>query len=302
MKALIIGYGSIGQRHRDVLSSLNVFDAIDIVTKRRINDIRTYKSLELVDDLSTYDYFVISSETNKHFEQLMMLENEVNDKIIFCEKPLFETKKYLSVNRNYVFVGYVLRYHPLLQKLKLLLENDTAIYANVSCGQYLPSWRPGTDYRDCYSSYKDQGGGVLLDLSHEIDYIQWLLGPIVELKSYQVHQSNLEIESDDLAILIGKTEYHAIVNLSIDYISKRTHRTLRIETNNNTFNLDLINSLLIITNSEGSHEEFCLLDIERNSFYESMHRDILGLREYACTLKEGMMVMETITLVQEQNK
>lgn len=302
MKALIIGYGSIGKRHRDVLSLLNMFDAIDVVTKRPIGDARNYKDLESVDDLTIYDYFIISSETNKHFKQLKILEDKVVNKIIFCEKPLFETSKGLNISRNHVFVGYVLRYHPLLQKLKKLLENEKVIYANVSCGQYLPSWRPNTDYRNCYSAHKDQGGGVLLDLSHEIDYVQWLLGPVVELKSYQLHQSNLEIKSDDLAIIIGKTECSAVVNISIDYISKQTHRTIRVETNNNTFNLNLIDNSLIVTNKEGTHKEFGLLDAERNSFYETMHRDVLGLHEYACTFKEGVRVMDTINLVQEQNK
>lgn len=302
MKALIIGYGSIGQRHYEVLYSLNIFDEINIVTKRQIFKAKTYSSLSLVDDLNAYDYFVISSETNRHLEQLNMLESKVVDKIILCEKPLFETRKNLNVSRNHVFVGYVLRYHPLLQKLKELLEGDTAIYANISCGQYLPNWRPNTDYRDCYSAHKNEGGGVLLDLSHEIDYAQWLLGPLVELKSYQLHQSDLEITSDDLAIIIGRTERSAIVNISLDYISKQNHREIRIETNNKTFNLNLIDNLLIVTDKEGAYEDFNLLNIERNSFYESMHRDVLGLHEYACTFNEGMRVMETIDLIQEQNK
>tara|TARA_R110002126_G_C10488035_1_gene502897 strand:+ start:9679 stop:10587 length:909 start_codon:yes stop_codon:yes gene_type:complete len=302
MKALIIGYGSIGQRHHEVLSLLNIFNEINVVTKRQINNVKSYSSLYSVDNLDTYDYFVISSETNKHFEQLSFLENNLFNKLIFCEKPLFETRKTLQIERNKVFVGYVLRFHPLLLKLKSLVRNETIIYANVSCGQYLPSWRPDSDYRNCYSAYKEQGGGVLLDLSHEIDYVQWLCGSISELKSYQVHQSDLEIDSDDLAVIIGKTTESTMINLSIDYISKITHRSIRIETLKKTITVDLIDNLLTEKCKNGYYEELSLTEIERNHTYESMHRDILGFQEYACSFEEGQKVMETIYLVQEQNK
>lgn len=302
MKALIIGYGSIGKRHHEVLLSLNIFDTIDIVTKQQIKNVNTYKYLELVDDLSIYDYFVISSETSKHFEQLKMLESRVVNKLIFCEKPLFSTKENLDTSNNLIFVGYVLRYHPLLQKLKTFLEKDKAIYANVRCGQYLPNWRPNIDYRSCYSSHKNQGGGVLLDLSHEIDYVQWLLGPIVELKSYQLHQSDLQIDSDDLVLIIGKTNKAIVTNISIDYISKSTHRNIRIETNKSTFDLDLISNILIVTDQKGISERFVSSHFERNDSFKNMHCDILGLQEYVCTFEEGIKVMETINSIQEQNK
>lgn len=302
MKALIIGYGSIGQRHHEVLLSLNIFETIDLVTKQKIKDSTTYKYLELVNDLSSYDYFVISSETNKHFDQLKMLEDNVTNKLILCEKPLFESKKNLHIVNNNIFVGYVLRYHPLLQKLKSFLEEDNPIYANIRCGQYLPNWRPNIDYRDSYSAHKNQGGGVLLDLSHEIDYVQWLLGAVVELKSYQLHQSNLEIDSDDLVLIMGKTDRTAIINISIDYISKSTYRDIRIETNEKTFELDLIDNILVVTDRKGISKKFSSPEFKRNDGFKNMHCDILGVQEYPCTFLEGMKVMETINLIQEQNK
>lgn len=301
MKALIIGYGSIGKRHHEVLLSLNIFETIDLVSKQKIKDINTYEYLELVNDLSIYDYFIISSETNKHFDQLKILEGNVTNKLVLCEKPLFESKKDLNIVNNNIFVGYVLRYHPLLQKLKSFLEEDKPIYANVRCGQYLPNWRPKIDYRDSYSAHKSQGGGVLLDLSHEIDYVQWLLGSIVELKSYQLHQSNLEIDSDDLVLVMGKTDKAAIINISIDYISKSTYRDIRIETNEKTFELDLIDNILVVTDRKGISKNFSSPEFKRNDGFKNMHCDILGLQEHPCTFLEGMKVMETINLIQEQN-
>lgn len=118
MKVLIIGFGSIGKRHYDVLFKLSEVQSIDLVTKQNIENKICYKKLEVVNNINQYDYFVIASETNKHFEQLNFLEKNVKDKLIFCEKPLFESKQDLEIKNNRVFIGYVLRFHPLLEKLK----------------------------------------------------------------------------------------------------------------------------------------------------------------------------------------
>ena len=155
MKVLIIGFGSIGKRHYEVLSKLSKVQSIDLVTKQDIQEKVCYKNLEVVDNINQYDYFVISSETNKHFEQLKFLKENVKNKLIFCEKPLFESKKDFEIKNNKIFVGYVLRFHPLLEKLKEFVKNENIILVNAQCGQYLPSWRPNTDYKNCYSAKKE---------------------------------------------------------------------------------------------------------------------------------------------------
>ena len=302
MKVLIIGFGSIGKRHYEVLLALPQVQAIDLVTKQNIEDKICYKKLEVVDNLNQYDYFVINSETNKHFEQLKFLEENVENKLIFCEKPLFESKKLLEIKNNKVFVGYVLRFHPLLEKLKDMIEDEKILSLNAKCGQYLPSWRQNTDYRNCYSAKKDEGGGVLLDLSHEIDYVQWLSGQINEIKSYQVKISDLEINSDDLTMLIGHTSKNAIVNISIDYISKDTHRTLMVETLEHTYKLNFISNELLKKNKIGLEEKYSFANLKRNYIFEQMHLDIFEKQKNACTFNEALEVMEVISKIQEQNK
>jgi len=230
LRMLLIGYGSIGRRHDEVLSNFSEIESIDIVTKQDIYNRTIYKSLQEIKNISQYSYFIIASETTKHYEQLVYLDLHVKNKIIFCEKPLFASKKTLKIVHNEVYIGYVLRFHPLLQRLKALLQNEKVINVNVKCGQYLPTWRPDRDYRESYSAKKEKGGGVLLDLSHEIDYVQWLFGKIEDIKSYQLKISDLEINSDDLTLFLGKTKQDVIVNLSIDYISKITHRRVIVDT------------------------------------------------------------------------
>jgi len=302
LKVLIIGFGSIGKRHYEVLSKLSKVQTIDLVTKQNIKDKICYRNLEGVDNINQYDYFVIASETNKHFEQLKFLEENVKNKLIFCEKPLFESKKDLAIKNNKLFLGYVLRFHPLLEKLKDMIKDEKIILVNAKCGQYLPSWRPNVDYKNCYSAKKDEGGGVLLDLSHEIDYIQWLSGQINEIKSYQVKISDLEINSDDLTMLIGKTNKNTLVNISIDYISKNTHRKLFVETFEHTYELDFISAKLTKKNKLGLEEIYSFSKLERNYMFEKMHLDIFKEQKNICTFKEALEVMDTISTIQEQNR
>lgn len=300
MKVLIIGFGSIGKRHYEVLLELSYIQKICVVTKQDIKNIDTYNSLENVENINEYDYFIIASETNKHFEQLKFLEENVKEKLIFCEKPLFETKKELEVKYNKIFIGYVLRFHPLLKKLKECIQDQKVISVNAKTGQYLPTWRPNTDYKNCYSAKKNEGGGVLLDLSHEVDYVQWLAGQIDEVKSYQVKISDLEIDSDDLTMFLGKTREGVLVNVSIDYISKISHRKLLLETLENTYELNFISNVLTQKNKQGKEENYSIPSLERNDLFKQMHLDILENQNNICTLKEGLEVMDTILKIQEQ--
>lgn len=302
MKVLIIGYGSIGRRHEEILSSFDEVESIDIVTKQNIDKKNIFNDINKVNDLASYDYFIIASETYKHYEQLKYLETNVTDKIIFCEKPLFENSKDLKINKNHVFVGYVLRFHPILQKLRTLLKNQKVLSVHVNCGQYLPTWRQNTDYRKSYSAKKDEGGGVLLDLSHEVDYIQWLFGIIKEIKSYQLKISDLEIDTDDITTLIGKTDKETIINLSIDYISKITYRRVLLHTLNYTYELDFIENRLIQKDKVGVEQVYTFINLKINHLFEQMHKSILSHKESVCSYNEGLKVMNTISIIQEQNK
>ena len=154
MNVLIIGYGSIGKRHEEVLRDIDGISNIDIVSKQNIKDKQVYSSLVKV-PLENYDYFVVSSETFQHFEQLSYINNKVKNKIIFCEKPLFETYQDILLN-NEVYVGYVLRFHPLMQILKELTTDEIIYFVSIESGSYLPSWRKGSDYKKSYSASSEK--------------------------------------------------------------------------------------------------------------------------------------------------
>lgn len=301
MKVLIIGYGSIGQRHHDVLSSMGVFDAIHIVTSQTLQDITTFTTLESIADIETYDYFVIASETHKHLSQLLYLDAHVRNKTILCEKPLFERYENTQLKHNAIYVGYVLRFHPIFERIKSLLGTETPISVSIKTGSYLPLWRPQRDYRSLYSAHKEQGGGVLLDLSHEIDYAQWLFGPLSLLSAYQSKISDLEIDSDDTTVIMAQTPAKTLMSISLDYVSKIPLREIVIHTNTQTLIADMIANTLKIGTLDGGIETITLEPFERNDLFIQMHRCALGDKTDLCTLDEGMSVMKTITEIQEHH-
>jgi len=295
LKVLIIGFGSIGKRHFEVLSAFNKITSIDVVSKQNLEDISSYFSLEGIKDLNIYEYFIVASETVKHFEQLKYICSQVEHKKILVEKPLYD-KVYESIETtNQIFTAYNLRFHPVLEKLSELLKYENVYYTNVICGQYLPTWRPGQDYRDSYSADIRQGGGVLRDLSHELDYITWLFGDIKKLDAINTKVSDLDINSDDIFTSIAISDRKVIINVSIDYISKTPMRRLIIHTQTSTIEADIVNNTIILSDKNSNTKNIECESVDRNYTYTKMHEAILSSSyENICSFDEGSKIIDVI--------
>lgn len=268
---------------------------IDIVTKQTLVEQTYFTSIEDINDLDVYDYFIIANETAKHYEQLKTICSKVSDKKILVEKPLFD-KNYASLRcQNLIFTAYNLRFHPIIQKLKALLENEQVLYANIMAGQYLPTWRPEQDYTKSYSADLSQGGGVLRDLSHELDYIYWLFGDISIIKAINTKISDLEINSDDIFTALCKSSSGAIINVTMDYISKVPLRNIVIHTRENTIVANLVANSLEIHTKEGTMHPVELPTVDRNYTYRCMHQDIIK-NEFGSIsdLSEGLKIVDII--------
>jgi predicted dehydrogenase len=302
MKVLLIGFGSIGQRHYKVLTGLKRVTSVDVVSKQQLTGVCHFSDLESVPAIDDYNYFVIATETDRHYSDLCWINENVTGKKILCEKPLFEKYRSIGGNGNKIFVGYVLRFHPLLKKLKEIVSSDEVLLLSIDCGSYLPNWRPGRDYRQCYSA-KSGGGGALLDLSHEIDYAHWLAGDLMNIKSFQTHISDLEIESDDLVALIAKTRSGGIVNITLDYFSKIERRRIMVSTNEFTAEVDLISNTFFQKFSTGATASDNLQNLPRDEMFKDMHSEILFSPDAinACDLSSGQMVMKFIDKIRGNN-
>mgnify|MGYP000999281919 CR=1 FL=1 len=146
MKVLLIGFGSIGRRHRDILFDLIPDTIVDIVSSHANGGEAQFPSLAQVPDLDRYDYFLVCSETSAHLSTLKMLNAKVHGKRILVEKPVFMAPLTEPLElHNDVFVGYNLRYHPVLERIRELLISRHPLVVSAMAGQYLPGWRPSVD-------------------------------------------------------------------------------------------------------------------------------------------------------------
>lgn len=298
---LIIGYGSIGRRHHEVLTNLYPHARIDIVSSHEISRDGFYTSIDDVPYIQEYEYFIIASKTVNHFSDLSKVCRLTTGKLVLVEKPLFSTFNNSIDWPGRIYVGYNLRFHPILQRMKMELEGRKILTMNVYTGQYLPSWRPGTDYTKSYSSSRTEGGGVLLDLSHELDYIQWLGGAFIRLKAINRKISSLEINSDDVMTMIGETDSGVIVTITLDYLSMIPQRRIIVQTDNGTMIADLIEGKFEEHEHESERrEEF--KNVDRNYTYREMHKSIGTDDSSLCTLEDGLSVMRTIEMIKDSEK
>lgn len=300
MKALIVGYGSAGKRHARALSQIPKISEIHFVTKQELKEETVYKTLEDV-SLNQYDYIIVASETSKHYEQLKFLVSNVSEKLIMCEKPIFSKRESLSLNGNQIFVGYQLRYHPFIKKLKELTKNQRIFSCLAYCGYYLPNWRSDRNIVDTYSAYKSKGGGVILDLSHELDYISYLFDDISKFHAYFSKISNLEIDSEDYMTMIGITNSGVYVTITLDYISLINLRLIIVHAEEFSAYIDLYNGELKYKDKKNEFTE-SVGRLDSDKLTKEMHEDILSSRKIACSFEEALKLMEFIDKIKALSK
>jgi glutamate-1-semialdehyde aminotransferase/spore coat polysaccharide biosynthesis protein SpsF (cytidylyltransferase family)/predicted dehydrogenase len=157
---------------------------------------------------------------------------------VFIEKPLSHESSGIQVliaearrhDRN-VQIGYNMRFHPGLQILKELIESGKigrVLWLNAEAGQYLPDWRPWQNYRESYSARHELGGGIILDGSHEMDYICWLLGRPTEVICRAEHLSNLEVNVEDSAWIYLTFPERRRAELHLDFVQRTYTRICKV--------------------------------------------------------------------------
>ena len=227
----IIGLGSIGRRHLRLLSKIRPNIKIILVRSGYGNEYEeekmVSKTVYSIDEAIKCDIqaAIISSPATFHIEQSLELAKYGVHLLI--EKPLSHaldrTDELLEViNKNSVIamVGYVLRYDLGAIKFKNWMTSKITgeiLHVRIECGSYLPDWRPSQDYRKSVSASSELGGGALLELSHELDYLHWFFRKPVDLHAQIRNSGTLNIDVEDQADLLMTSEQGYPIVVQLDF-------------------------------------------------------------------------------------
>ena len=240
-RVLIVGLGSIGKRHLRLARELLPNADIRVLRHQVCDSVPEhangcFSSLELAVDFAP-QLAVIASPAAFHLSAALPLARAGVHLLV--EKPLSATPdgvlqllKICREQKTVLLIGYNLRFLPSLQRFRDLLNgNVIGRVLSVRCeiGQYLPSWRPDADYRLGVSARRALGGGALLELSHELDYLRWIFGEVEWVHAALSRQSSLELDVEDTAHLLlgfvpGADGHQLIGTVNLDFIRHDTTR------------------------------------------------------------------------------
>lgn len=298
LKVLVIGYGSIGKKHARNLSELGIRPFIMTSHPDSSPDCRFIRTIGECPDP---DYAIIATPTSGHAGDLKSLADGTICKNILIEKPAGNSlkegmtiKKMASRHKMTVSIAYNMRFLGIFDDIMAFLEKNTGKIdlVKITAGQYLPEWRPASDYRISYSAQREMGGGADLDLSHEIDYMLRLFGkPEKTVLAYNDNISGLDVRSPDY--FKGIYRYPEFVaDVELDYFRKK-ERTLRILGDNRCLaDIDFINGRAVM---DGQLSENASLFDFKKSYLDEL-REFLGMapRRSLASLDEGIEVLKLL--------
>jgi predicted dehydrogenase len=244
---LVIGYGSIGSRHARIARELG--HDVHVVSRRgAAENFRAHADVSAALSDRDFDAAVVATETGRHVQDITTLADDRFTGRVLVEKPL-AASEVMALNtplelQARTWVAYNLRHHPVIGELRRRLAGATLLNLSCHVGQHLGQWRSGRAIGDTYSSRQAAGGGVLRDLSHELDYLLWLFGPWTAVAATGGKIGDLGGDADDCWAISIRFANGMVGSIGLDYFCHRPVRRLLVNTDRDTFDADLVASRL----------------------------------------------------------
>lgn len=318
-KVLVVGLGSIGKRHLDNIRQLLPHARLAVLRSQQgsaaTNNYETLTSLEAAIAFKP-DMAMICGPSTFHIEIAERLA--VGGVHLFIEKPLSNQIQGLSsfiemVDRSdlKVMVGYNLRFSPSLIAFKSLLDSEEygrSLVVSAEVGQYLPSWRPDVDYRDTVSAKAKLGGGALLELSHELDYLIWLFGRAVTASAKLAKVSDLEMNVEDLVLAhigFNKNGHSICSSVQLDFLQRQPYRQCKVVCEHGTLVWNAISGSVELFQQNGSNIIF-QDDSDSNFTYEKELKTFIDCVESGSavpiSIQDGLNVLEVVEAIRKSSE
>ena len=311
---LVIGSGSIARRHIKNLKVL--FPDAEVACASASGRVLTVQEcgadtvfMSLGEALATSrpDFAVVASPSPWHLPQVRQLVAAGVPCLI--EKPLANDYSTAAAEfqalrpfADRLEIAYNLRYLPSAQKMKHLVEEGVLGQVHsvlIDVGQYLPDWRPQSDYRLNVSARRELGGGVLLELSHELDYLTWLFGRFDQAFCVLGQRGCLEINVEDSVDAVLTRDDGLVAAVHMDFLQRVVNRTCKVIGQNGTLLWNVAtNSITWLAPGKPETVLFTDESYDRNAMYVSeVKRFSLvaeGRLQPLVSLEDGLYVLGLI--------
>lgn len=313
-KIAVIGLGSISNRHRKNIKKLfpesfvYAVSASGNLSSKEVVDADAVCSNLSELPIDELDLSIVASPTTLHAEHSLRFIRAGVPTLI--EKPLSATNEDAIAILNAVekfktpvAVGYCLRYLSSAKEIKKLLGLNIIgeVYnIHTEIGQYLPDWRPSKDFKSTVSALKELGGGALLELSHELDYLGWLFGELQPVSAILRSSDELDLNVEDLADILAKSK-SSVITVHLDFLQKKAHRQCRLIGSKAVLEWNLIQNQITYIDKKESQMIFDGSQDDRNQMYLDMLRDfqakIAGQENTCITVEEALKAVSFINKV-----
>lgn len=297
---LVIGCGSIGQRHIRNLRSLGIecILAFDPVVERMAEACQSGAiASESVESALAGRPAAVIICTPPHLHVAGARTALEAGAHVFVEKPIAATldgveevlESAICAGRI-VYVGYNFRFHAGLRKLKELLDFGVIgklLILRAEFGQYLPDWRRGRDYRQGYTAHAEMGGGIILDASHEIDYARWLAGEVRSVFALTGKVSDLEMDAEDTGMLTVRFASGAVGQIHMDCVQRGYTRNCKLVGSEGTLTWEFKEGVRLCSSTGELLDEFPLVPDTNEMYLEEMRHFLTCVRGEAQPLVSG---------------
>jgi predicted dehydrogenase len=309
MKALVIGFGAIGRRHADNLAALGH----EVALLRHAPDgqpngrFREYFELDEAVETEEADFAVIASPTPNHADDARRLLDR--DLPFLLEKPptgdlpgMQELHRQIALQGFERYdIAFNLRYYPPLLAIREHLPRIGRVASlRAAAGYFLPAWRPAVDYRKTTSASRALGGGVHIELVHELDYIIWFLGLPSRVLAHIATVGDLEIDSADLCAAVMQYDAGPVVELHLDYLAHKNVRGCQVTGTDGTIEWSFVDGAVTLYRAGEAAEELFRLprDYDFNETYLAELRHFARVAEGAAApsvdTAQGLRVMQLL--------
>jgi predicted dehydrogenase len=317
-RALVVGSGSIAKRHiRNLREQFPVADVVCVSSSGRKLLVAEVGATEVADTIAQAvvhkpDIAIVASPANFHLAHAQIILDAGVP--VLLEKPLCvdlaDVSKFsLDSYRSKVGVGYNLRFLPAALIVKNLLSDGeighvSTVFSEV--GQFLPDWRPDANYKAGVSARKDLGGGALLELSHELDYLGWFFGRFSAVAAVTGNSNLLNIDVEDSVDALFTNEKGTIFHLHLDFLQRCPSRSFKAIGAKGTLIWNLLtNEVQLLKPGSEPQIIFSDPDYDRNEMYVDQLQAFVkfskGFGEFGSTLESSIEVMRLVEAIRKSD-